>query len=107
MSVALALVISVVFATCGYMTFTGYTEGKLLDPSILVLAIIRTFLPFCLIFFCKHLGDYKKAKIRVYLGRYGTIPRSYPTTKTGSKDVSYVLIAVRFLRVSLTSGSPL
>ncbi|NXP30190.1 AVT2 protein, partial [Leiothrix lutea] len=31
MSVALALVISVVFAACGYMTFTGYTEGDIFE----------------------------------------------------------------------------
>lgn len=72
MSVSLALVISVVFAACGYMTFTGYTEGKLLDPSILVLATILTFLPCCLIFFCKHLGDCKNAKTVVYLDRNRT-----------------------------------
>lgn len=49
-SVSLAVVISIVFAACGYMTFTGYTEGKLLDPSILLLAVILTFPPFCLTF---------------------------------------------------------
>ncbi|NWR52774.1 AVT2 protein, partial [Regulus satrapa] len=31
MSVALALLISVVFAACGYMTFTGYTEGDIFE----------------------------------------------------------------------------
>lgn len=36
-SVLLAVVISVLFAACGYMTFTGYTEGKLLNPSIFML----------------------------------------------------------------------
>ncbi|XP_033921327.1 putative sodium-coupled neutral amino acid transporter 11 isoform X2 [Melopsittacus undulatus] len=30
-SVSLALIISVVFAACGYMTFTGYTEGDLFE----------------------------------------------------------------------------
>ncbi|NXW07419.1 AVT2 protein, partial [Fregetta grallaria] len=30
-SVSLALVISVVFAACGYMTFTGYTEGDVFE----------------------------------------------------------------------------
>ncbi|XP_061308128.1 putative sodium-coupled neutral amino acid transporter 11 isoform X1 [Pezoporus flaviventris] len=30
-SVSLAVIISVVFATCGYMTFTGYTEGDLFE----------------------------------------------------------------------------
>lgn len=72
MSVALALIISVAFAASGYMTFTGYTEGKLLDPSVLVLAIILTFLPSCLIFFRKHLGDCKNANIIVCLGRNRT-----------------------------------
>lgn len=48
MSVTLAVVISVMFAACGYMTFTGYTEGKLLNPRILELAVILTFLSFCL-----------------------------------------------------------
>ncbi|NWX65065.1 AVT2 protein, partial [Promerops cafer] len=31
MSVALALLISIAFAACGYMTFTGYTEGDLFE----------------------------------------------------------------------------
>ncbi|NWV17418.1 AVT2 protein, partial [Origma solitaria] len=31
LSVSLALVISIVFATCGYLTFTGYTEGDLFE----------------------------------------------------------------------------
>ncbi|XP_009994402.1 PREDICTED: putative sodium-coupled neutral amino acid transporter 11 [Chaetura pelagica] len=30
-SISLALVISVVFAACGYMTFTGYTEGDVFE----------------------------------------------------------------------------
>lgn len=46
-SVSLAAVISVVFAACGYMTFTGYTEGKLPDPSVLLLVVILTFPLFC------------------------------------------------------------
>ncbi|NXC44883.1 AVT2 protein, partial [Penelope pileata] len=31
MSVSLAVVISVVFAACGYLTFTGYTEGDIFE----------------------------------------------------------------------------
>lgn len=44
MSIVISVFICIFFATCGYLTFTGFTQGKVRD-SVIVLMCVGTGIP--------------------------------------------------------------